>query len=305
MPQINTQIRDQILTQRRAQAVSVTKQGKKVIVLGVMPSNVPPGLRDNPMVELWQSDSHLPKSLPDTAGMVLHTRWCSHDDINRLREDAHRKNIEFWPVPFSTGDLAMILEHLIPATIGARDVHDPLPDPSKPTVLMKNGVVVDRRGGTASTEERVAPAVAEAGTNVGRGKLKEFVLKHGNLSASNYALEAKRLFEIAKKSDGPIRNTTEGSLAQGLYALRSALGVTGGARRASGQTRKKITSVPAVSVSKALPHVQADENDEVLKLARDAVAAIQLLAERYKEIRSRHAATASIKDKLMAELANL
>lgn len=307
MPQINTQIKDQILVQRRAQAVSTTKQGKLVIVLGAMPTNLPPGLRDHPFVELWQSDTHLPKSLPDNAGMVLHTRFCGHDDLQRLREDAHRKNIEFWPVPFTTGDLAMILEPLAPAPIPPREQHDTLADPSKPIVLMKNGVVVDKRGGTPAAPEATVAAPAEEG-HVGRGVLKEFILKHGNLSAANYAIEAKRLFDIAKKSGESIRFTTEGSLAQGLYAMRSALGVSreGKQRRPRAAGNGKVAPAPAVAVKpRVTEHVSADEGDEVLKLARDAVAAIQLLAERYKEIRARHAATAGIKDKLMAELANL
>lgn len=304
MPQINTQIKDQILVQRRAQAVAMTKQGKKVIVLGVMPTNLPPGLRDHPFVELWQSDTHLPKSLPDNAGMVLHTRFCSHADLERLRDDAHRKQIEFWPVPFTTGDLAMILEPLAPAPIPPREQHDTLADPSKPTVLVKNGVVVDKRGGSAATPEASVATPAAAGF-VGRGVLKDFIVKHGNLAAANYAIEAKRLLEIAKKSDTSIRFTTEGSLAQGLYVLRGALGVTGGTRRIAAAKKPGNGKVVHPAVVKRSEHVAAEDNDEVLKLARDAVAAIQLLAERYKEIRARHALTAGIKDKLMAELANL
>lgn len=289
------ELKQSVLNNRRAQAILQAKRGRKIIVVGAMLSNLPPGLRDHPLIEVWQGDSGLNRHhIPDTAGLVLSTRFVSHHDLERLREEAHRKDVEFWPQPFTTGDLREILG---PLAIVPEKV-------SEPSRLVNQGVVV----ATVQAEEVRVTAGNGGVKPTARGALKRFVAAYANFHAGTDVSEANRLLPLAQQ-EPDMGTVTRGSLLTEYRTQRKAAKFP---PRHVGDFKGRPRADVAVMVNPATmdlqkPIVSTDAEvlrlfDEAVTKMQDGIAAVQLAKERYGQLVDQQKSTRDIKT-LLANLA--
>lgn len=272
MPQINADIKERILVSRRAQAVAAVKAGRRVIVLGARPSNLPPGVLRNPLVECWQRDAGLHRrTLPDNAGLVLHTRFTNHTDLHRLSAEAYRRGVEWHNVPFSTGDLWKILQPLVPSTEPpapalppASIIEAPLPAPA-PAVSVVQPVVLEE------------PVMVTSNVNgkTRRGALNPFVYKNANLMAP-VMKEAERLLDLAQ-SNPDLQHTTVESLRGAIVKARKAAGLSKPRRR----RRTRIVAKPASVNGSSKLTIKSHNADPVLSMIDDCMAGLALAREQY------------------------
>lgn len=268
-------LHERVVASRRALAQQVVKSGRRVIVLGAMHGNLPPAVMEHPFIEAYQDN--YPDRLPDKAGLVLTTRFISHKDLERLKGDAYRREIEFHPTPFTTGDLREILLPLV-----------------DPVAQLE----------TLAAETSVPPPIVEESempTDQPRGAVKAFVIKHAKLDVDDVQVEGDRLYALPQRAR-ELPKTTSASLAQCIYQLRRAVNIAAPKRPASNGHRVTVKPDP----------VRVEESDEVLRLAEDALkasrdtqAAIALLMERYKQLRGRLGNVEKLKAQLAEQLAKL
>lgn len=289
MGTLPAELQQAVIGNRRAQAMLQVKRGRRVIILGAKSSNLPEGLRDNPLVDIWFGDNGLRQSIPDTAGLVLSTRFVSHDDFDRLKAEAHRKGVEFWPHPFTPDELRQILAPLVPV--------------KPPSRLVNHGVVVAERkqeparpaiAATALTQES---GVTQAREKTGRGAIKSFVAIHGNIRAASVAIEARRLLALAQKTP-EVTHTTAHSIEQAIYTARRNMKIPN--TRGGRVVMRKTPATPAADLSR--PRADVGPTDDLIQMGRDAVAAIQLLMDGYAKKSKALADAEAVKERLNAAM---
>lgn len=311
MGTLSGELKQQVLNNRRAQAIVCTKAGRKVIVVGCMASNLPPNLRDHPLIDFWYGDNGLSHyHVPETAGMLIHTRFVQHKDVVRLKEEAHRKGVEFYPQPFTTGDLREILEPLaiVPPKLTE---YSRLVDHSVVLASVPQAIVAEALAATPIGEEHSMAAGNGAVPSVTpRGALKAFVHAHAQFDgvASDVA-EANRLMTLARAPEhkATVGGITRGSLLVTYRTMRRANGLparrignfTG--RRRAGQRDGALTPIGAAKASSAIDDVVSLFDDAVLSM-QNGVAAVQLAKERYLRLVDSQKSTGDVK-KILAELA--
>lgn len=320
MGTLNGELKQAVLNNRRAQAIVVTKAGRKVIVVGCMASNLPPNLRDHPMIDYWYGDSGLAhRHVPETAGMMLHTRFVHHKDIVRLKEEAHRKGVEFYPQPFTTGDLREILE---PLAIVPPKLADPmrLVDHNVVLAAVPQAFVAQALGAPPVIKEQamgagngsVAPATP-------RGALKAFVTQHAQFTdVPSDVAEVNRLLLLAQTPEHQPRvgAATRGSLLVTYRTLRKAKGFPPrlkgnfvGRPRMTGHVgpTPPVERLPPIGQIVRPAPISTDAEvmrlfDEAITKMKDGIAAVQLAQERYGQLVEQQRSTKDIK-KLLANLA--
>lgn len=310
MGTLTGEMKQALVNNKRAQAQVVVRRGQRIIVIGAMPTNLPPELRDHPFIEVWQGDNGLKRrSIPESAGMILHTRFVAHADLDRFRQQAHRRGIDFYPQPFTTGDLHEILAPLAPTPV--EPVEDVTVGAVEPVVAAPTHEATEVASLLSIlTEDEGAPVITAKNKTV-RGALKRFIATRANFEAPSDVAEANRLYPYAQQQ-ADLKGVTRASIVTAFRVARKALGLPPRrvfrGRHASARTR----AVPAPGSVVARASHQHASHADVIKLFDEAaahmqngVAAVQLAKERYVQLVEAHKSTDDVKARLKAMLDTL
>lgn len=282
MGSLSGELHEALLRNVRAKAMQAARKGQVVVVAGTMEHTMPEGVRNHSYIRYFYGDNGLGRfSVPSNAGLVIHSKYVRHHDVDRLKEEAYKKGIEFSPYPFTTGDLREILAPLASVV--------PLPpalsDAAKPTHLVDHGVIVAAQSPAVPAEfpkeTDVQIQTASSGRMVRPGLLKKFVIANANLRTENLEQEAKRLLAIAK-TDPELAMTTKDSLTQSMRALRKERGIIVSTMRPVARPVATSKTVAPV-IHKTNGHGALGNEDVVIGIIRDAKAALDLALEEYQK----------------------
>lgn len=186
----------------------VSNGGKVLVVGGSMNPNWATYVK-HPQVLFWTGEQKEIRrklhdnSLPDNVRAVIISRFISHADSSKVIEEARKRRALILGV-LNDGEITRKLDEIFTVdTVVHREVPVETPTPPKPTPMA-----------VIPAPERLI---------AGKGQIKEFIKQNYQPGKPNID-EARRLLELATKAG---IQTTEGSLAQGIYAFKKQAGIIG------------------------------------------------------------------------------
>lgn len=251
----------------------------KVLIVGVRGDNFPPRYHQHPQLLFWETDQAMQATIPQAVRLICPTRFINHGLWSRLQNEAIKRGITLVHLS-GTGEIKALLDPIIPQ----REVPE-----------VKTPVVTAPPAPAPLTNNVGAPLRASNG-RLKPGVLQEWVRAHvevpvvmdhkAGTRTGATAAEAKRLEDVAK-AEGIV--TTWASIATVIRVLRrewqaKAKSQDAYARRVA--TRKanaeKVAAAPpvvngGVKAVAAQTAAIADDDRELLLMARDAIAALELI----------------------------
>ena len=245
----------------------------KVLVCG-FPQHFPDSYRRHPQVVIWDYNGET-RAVPAAVRLVLITRFLRHGAMYRLKDWCAQNGVTFGHRVMGTGEIRALLRPLV----GDDAAVDTMDDDN--TQETDNAMATAEQTTTAA-EDR--PKLD--GNKFAKGELARMVSKHANLGIDVIKPEAERVHKVL--TDLGMR-TTVGSVAQCIGQMRIKLGIRKGRKGdapANGKAskRKVERETPRDAEKFEAPQAQlsaaiADDDQQILQMLTDAVAAMELVRD--------------------------
>jgi hypothetical protein len=293
--------------------------GEHVLLVGAVKTNLPTALAEHRQVQLWDSEGPKRRYVPDSARIVLFTKWVGHNQHRLIRTEAAKdKQRLVLAELLGTGEIRRLLKPLL----GVEQVNGVTIRETAPEVF---DYVLPAQGPSVTTLECGCQTMA--GVTWG-GTVREFVQKHWSDEVEHVfgwqLREAKRLHRLAAQHGLTtavnyiekiisVLNTerTRDRDEQRLSEERTRMAAETLAREQAEQQRRhaaetpvapKVVEVPAVVQAVAVVTAPQDDMSELLRMIDDAQAVLGLARETIVRLAKDNAANRSLRERIKARL---
>jgi hypothetical protein len=265
----------------------------KVLIVGVRGDNFPPRYQAHPQLVFWETDQAANATIPAAVRLICPTRFINHGLWSRLQNEASRRDIHLVHVQ-GTGEIKALLDPLIPSKAGEAEVEvsTPAATPAPPVEALHHQ--------TVTGQQRVKIGVLD--TFVTQHLRRDTVLPYQPRTRSGKIVaEAKRLLALAesqgihstihsvevvirrvrgrwlkeeKQLDANLRRSEKQKA--NFEAKRTGLGL-GINQPSIHAAAAAVNGVGAVKEVATQTLSIADDDRELLLMARDAIAALELI----------------------------
>lgn len=256
----------------------------KVLIVGVKGDNFPPVYHNHPQLIFWDADHSLNATIPAAVQLICPTRFMQHTLWTKLQVEAKRREIALVHTS-NTGEIKRLLAPLIPNK----------PDTLGPQIVSVGQGVLDMAP---------PPVLKMKDGRLSIGVLGKFVAEHFNRDAllpyrpgqrdGRLLRESERLAALANSMGIPTTAVSvKGALTrkrEELLALEKRAEVNqrrSETQKANAAAKAAAVALPPVPVVQTVVASQtaaiADDDQALLLMTRDAIAALQLIREKLED----------------------